>query len=86
MEQLTWEMLGTTAGAATAVSLLTQIIKHFLPIDPKWIALGLALVILIGVQLISGDFAPASFLLSVFNALVATGTSVGVYETFLREG
>ena len=85
-EIMSWEFLGTTAGVATAVSVLTQILKHYATkADPKWIALTLALVITYCVQVISGSYAPETFIMSALNALISAGAAIGLYEGVIKQ-
>ena len=84
-ETLTWAQLGTTAGASVIAAALTQILKqYFSGIDPKWIALFLSLLCMIGYQLIvAGDYTPGAYILSVLNAVMSAGMSIGAYEAFI---
>jgi hypothetical protein len=78
---INWAQLGTAAGVATVVMLLTQVIKQYITqIDPKWIALGLALLITYARQMVVGDLTGSAFVLSGLNAALATGLSIGVFE------
>ena len=83
-ELLNWNTLGTMAGIAAAVSALTQILKQFMKIDPKWIALALSVVISLTVQIVGGDMAAEAFILSALNAILAAGTAVGMYESVIK--
>ena len=84
MEFLSWEVLGTTAGITAAITAATQIIKQFVNIDPKWIALILAAVITFAIQIVSSDFAFERFFMSALNALFVTGAVIGSYEGVLK--
>lgn len=83
---LSWAHLGSVAGVSVAVVALTQILKHYVPkrLGPKWVALILALVLTYAGQLVAGDFAPESFLLSALNAVLSAGASIGAYEAFVE--
>jgi len=84
-EILGWANLGTAAGVAAAVAGLTQILKRYIPkTDPKWIALGLAIVITILHQMVTGDYNWSSFVLSALNAVISAGTAVGLYEAGIK--
>ena len=86
-EFLTWEFIGTSAGATLAVTLLTQVFKKYIStIDPKWISLAAALVIVLSGNAIIGDMNFETAILSVFNALLVTGTSCGLYEACKSTG
>jgi hypothetical protein len=82
---LTWEFLGTFMGAVIGVTTLTQVIKIFIKIDPKWISLALATAIMLVVQInVAGDFRVESFVISAFNALLVTGASIGLFESAVK--
>ena len=85
-EILNWPHLGTAAGVSSTVVLLTQILKHYLPekLDPKWTALALSLILTYSTQIISGDYAVGTFILSFFNAIISAGTAIGAYEAFVK--
>jgi len=87
MDMLSWELLATSAGCATAVTALTQVIKQYVNIDPKWIALVLSLVITLGLQLfvnldsaVNLGFSASSVILAVLNSFMVTGASIGLFE------
>lgn len=81
-EFLTWEMLGTFAGAVGATTVLTQIAKRFITrVDPKWIALTFALLISLGRTLFYiRESSVQAIALAVFNGLMVAGSSVGLFE------
>lgn len=81
---LTWEMLGTFAGAVLAVTALTQVLKNYIRFDAKWVALVLSILIVIGLQFVLGNFAVESWVLAVLNALVVAGTSIGAFESAVK--
>ena len=77
---ITIETLATIGGCTAVVTALTQIVKHYIKIDPKWIALILSLIIQVSTCAILGDLALMSLLIAVINAVLVTGASVGLYE------
>jgi len=82
IEILEWSQLATVAGVATAVTAITEVLKHYITnVDPKWIALLLSLVITYAYQIITGDLAVGSWILSAFNALLSTGVAIGIFES-----
>ena len=83
---ITWEFLGTFGGSAIAVTALTQIVKRYISIDPKWIALILALIVTIGAQVVNGELMLVSFIMSALNALLVAGASVGTFEAVKEFG
>lgn len=83
---LTWEILGTFGGAAVSVTILTEIIKNYLNIDPKWVALAFSIIASFGVEIFHREIlTPAVFVLSIFNALLIAGASIGAYEGIIKK-
>jgi hypothetical protein len=81
----TWELLATFAGATGAVSVLTQVVKKYLNIEPKFIALCLSFIILACVQFFYlKDFSANGIALAALNVLIVTGASIGLYEAALK--
>jgi len=79
---LTQDYLGTFHGAIIAVTILTQILKKYVSIDPKWVALLLSLLIVFVFKIES----PTPFIIvgvveTILNSLLVTGVSIGVFET-----
>ena len=74
--------MGTFTGMVTAVTVITQILKHYIKgVDPKWLALIVAVVLIIGVQIIiPGLITYENLFFEMFNVLLVTGSSVGLYE------
>ena len=84
-EMLTWSKLGTITGIASAVSVVAEMLKKYLPnIDPKWIALAVSAIFTFGHQIIVADLDPMSFVLSVFKVIVATWIATGEYEAIIK--
>ena len=82
---LSWELLATYAGASAAVMALTQVCKHLVPkTDPKWFALGLALIVSLGVYFVAGDLTAAGAVMAILNAVIITGASIGTFEGVLK--
>ena len=85
MEILSWDYLGSAAGVAATVTILTQILKNYIQkVDPKWIALVLALIITIIGQIVMRDFTLGTLVLSIVNAIMATGVAIGAYEGIIN--
>ena len=77
-EAFNWAQLGTVAGVATAVTLLTQTLKRFVPrVDPKWIALGLSLIISLTHMIAFLGIRIETAVLTLLNAVVAAGAAIG---------
>ena len=90
-EYLTWEFLGTFAGATATTTLIVQFLK--LQVDKVWkiptryIVYIIAALILFAVQLFSGSLTIENIVLTLLNAVVVTMASMGTYEvTFAKFG
>lgn len=80
-EFLTWELLSTFAGSVAAVTLITQLAKQYLNLDPKWIALAASILVCVAVQAFYlQDFTAAGLVLMGFNILVVLAAAIGSYE------
>ena len=73
------EFLGTFSGAVLAVTLLTQVVKQFININPKWISFFFSVIIVFTVTAISG-ITPTKLILAVFNSLLVVGSATGAYK------
>ena len=88
-EYLTWEFLGTFAGAVAAVTLIVQFLK--LPID-KWrkiptryIVFIISLLVLFAVDIFTTKITADVAVLTVLNGFIVTLTAMGAYEvTFAK--
>ena len=80
MESLTWELLLTTVGCAAATTALTQIIKKLIGIDPKWIALVVALFLSVCAQIVLVGATAGGIIMAAINGILAAGTSIGLFE------
>jgi len=89
---LSWEFLGTFAGAATFVTLMTQVAKQFINVDPKWISLAFSMIVSLGMVSLKDEWTAAAVVMALLNALFVTGAAVGLYEAgkdvgqFVRKG
>ncbi|NLY44117.1 MAG: hypothetical protein GX066_09185 [Clostridiaceae bacterium] len=90
-EFLTWEFLGTFAGATAATTLIVQFLK--LQVDKVWkiptryIVYIIAALILFAVQAFTGSFTPENIVITLFNAVVVTMAAMGTYDvTFAKLG
>ena len=74
--------LTTISGTAAVVTVLTQVIKRYATrLDPKWIALALSILISYALCFITGATDLESLIIAGVRALVASGSSVGLYES-----
>ena len=78
MEELfNWGTLGTLAGATVAVVIITQYVKPLIPnFNPRWLALILSGLILIGVTAIAGG-GIEDYGLALLNAVLVASTARG---------
>lgn len=86
---LTWEFLGTMAGAVAATTLIVQFLK--LPLDKVWkiptrfLVYAIALLILLAVELFSGTFSAERLILITLNAVIVATSAMGTYEATLKK-
>lgn len=82
-EFVTWDMLTGYAGAALAVTVLTQFIKQ-LPymdrVNSQIISYAIAVIVMLAAQYFTGTFTPASAVLCIINGAIVALTSNGVYD------
>lgn len=76
------EILGTIAGCSAIITLLTQVLKKYLPekVDTKWLALLFSIVIGVLRIVYVGQFDFAGIVSGVFNVFILLAISVGIYE------
>ena len=81
-----WETLATAAGLAAATAALTQVAKKFLDkANPKFVALIVATVLSAGVLIFwVGEISPENVIIAIVNALVATTSSMGIYDSVIK--
>lgn len=84
-EFFSWEYMATYGGMTLFVTTATQVIKHYININPKWIALAAAIIGQIAVQaLYLKDFSLSGIAMSVFNTFCVLLSAVGTYETVVK--
>ena len=76
------EILGTIMGCSAIITLLTQVLKKYLPekVDTKWLALLFSIVIGVLRIVYVGQFDFAGIVSGVFNIFILLAISVGIYE------
>lgn len=79
-EFVTVDLLASFAGMVAIVCGLTQMVKHILSIDPKWIALALAFLAVLVTQVLSGPITVTSVALGLFNTLAVASAAIGLFE------
>lgn len=92
MENFTWELLATMAGATAATTLVVQFLK--LPFDKVWkiptriVVYVIAAAIMLGVMIATAvQFTFANVALTLLNAVVVALAAMGTYEvTFKKLG
>ena len=77
------EFLSSFAGAVLAVTLLTQVAKQYINLNPKWISLIFSFAIVFSVGIVSGMTAE-KLVLAVFNSLLVVGNSTGAYKHIIE--
>jgi len=90
-EFMTWDFLGTFAGAVAATTLIVQFLK--LPADKvkkiptRYIVYLIAALMLFSYQYFNGVLAPDVIVLTLLNAVVVAVAAMGTYEvTFKKLG
>lgn len=83
-EYLTWEFLGTFAGATAATTLIVQFLK--LRVDKVWkiptryIVYVISAIILFSVQIFAGTLTTENIALTLLNAVVVSMAAMGTYD------
>lgn len=76
------EILGTIAGCSAIITLLTQVLKKYLPekVDTKWLALAFSIIIGVLRIVYVGQYDFAGIVAGIFNIFILLSISVGIYE------
>ena len=75
------DALGTLTGMVLFVTLVTQLLKQYIKLDPKLLALIVAAVAVVFVQLVIPSLITyESVFLAVANIIIVTGSAIGLYE------
>lgn len=79
---ITIEMLGTLVGCSAIVTLLTQVLKKYIPetVDTKWLALLFSVIVGVLRIFYIADFSYAGIVTGIINIFVLLAVSVGIYE------
>lgn len=79
---ITIEMLGTLVGCSALVTLLTQVLKKYIPetVDTKWLALLFSVIVGVLRIFYVQDFTYAGIISGIINIFVLLAVSVGIYE------
>ena len=76
------EILGTLVGCSAIVTLLTQVLKKYIPetVDTKWLALLLSVIVGVLRIFYMADFTYAGIVTGIINIFVLLAASIGIYE------
>ena len=81
----TWEYLATFAGMVAFVTIATQVVKYYINVDPKWIALVAAILGQAAVQAFYlRDYSAQGIVMAIINVFVVVAGSVGAFETLVK--
>lgn len=84
-EFFTMEFLGTFTGMVAFVTAVTQIVKYFINVNPKWVALVAAIVGQLAVQFVFiKDYSPEGIVMALFNTVAVLLGSIGAFETVVK--
>ena len=87
MEFVTWELLGTYAGAMAMVGVITQLTKNikFISAVPTQLwSYILALIVMYAANFFLGLLTPSNAVLTLFNAVLVSLGANGGYEGITR--
>ncbi|BCJ94486.1 hypothetical protein acsn021_20550 [Anaerocolumna cellulosilytica] len=88
-EFMTWDFLGSMAGAIAATTLIVQFLKF--PLDKVWkihtryVVYLIALLLLVLVEVFTGHINLERFLLLALNAVIVATSSMGTYEVTFKQ-
>ena len=81
----TWDYLATFAGMVAFVTVATQVVKYYINVDPKWIALVAAILGQTAVQAFYlQDYSAQGIVMAIINVFVVVAGSVGAFETLIK--
>ena len=87
MELFTWEYLASAAGAASAVTLLTQFakkFKYFEKVDTQLLSYFVSLFVMYSAAFFTGTVTAPSAAIIPFNAIIIMLAANGTYETIVK--
>lgn len=75
-------ILGTIAGSSAVITMLTQVMKQYLPknVDTKWLALVFSIIIGVVRIIYIGQFDFNGIVSGIFNIFILLSVSIGIYE------
>ncbi len=86
---MTWDFLGTMAGAVAATTLIVQFLKF--PLDKVWkihtryVVYLIAFLLLFSVELFTGHITLERTILLMLNAIIVTMAAMGTYEVTFKQ-
>lgn len=81
----TVDFLTTFTGMVTFVTVVTQLVKNYVNVDPKWIALVATIVGQAVVQFVFiGDFSASGIAMAGFNVIAVLLGAIGAFETVVK--
>lgn len=82
MEFMTIDIFLTVVGCTSVITLLTQVLKKYLPeqIDTKWLALAFSVIVGILRMIIIEDFSFDGIVIGIMNTVLLLAISIGEYE------
>ncbi len=88
-EYITWDFLGTMAGAVAATTLIVQFFK--IPLDKVWkihtryVVYFIAFILLFFVELFTGHITFERTILIMLNSIIVTMAAMGTYEITFKQ-
>ncbi len=86
---MTWDFLGTMAGAVAATTLIVQFLK--IPLDKVWkihtryVVYFISFLLLFFVELFTGNVTFERTILIMLNAIIVTMAAMGTYEVTFKQ-
>lgn len=80
MEFFSWQTLGSLAGAALAVVLITNVVKMATDFQARWVAVVAALLVQMLVWWFASDKSIEALVLAIINSLVVYAAATGGNE------
>ncbi len=82
---LTWEYVASFGGMTVIVTTITQVIKQYININPKWIALIATVILQAMVQIFYyNDFSANGIILGIINIFAVLLGSIGTHQAVIK--
>lgn len=83
---ITWEILGTLAGAATFVTLTVEVLKNYIGLRTQLVALVVSVLVGVCLQLfVWQDMTAGGWALAACNTLLILAAAIGEYEALIKK-